>query len=72
MFGGTVWTVVSQRSTDRVNRKIFAVACTLLLLSTVVRVFSFAWMVIGQISYRYTAYGDRHHKNLRWFDSVPG
>ncbi|KAI9573139.1 hypothetical protein HD554DRAFT_2035559 [Boletus coccyginus] len=36
MFGGTIWTLLSQRSTRQVNRKMFTVACLLLLISTVI------------------------------------
>ncbi|KAF8550419.1 hypothetical protein OG21DRAFT_1419724 [Imleria badia] len=35
MFGGTIWALSSQRSTLQVNRKMLAVACSLLLFSTV-------------------------------------
>ncbi|KAN0082458.1 hypothetical protein V8E55_008253 [Tylopilus felleus] len=34
MFGGSIWALSSQRSTLRVNRKMFTVSCSLLLFST--------------------------------------
>ena len=41
MFGGTMWTLLSQRSIQQLNRKMFAVACALLVVSTAVRIFVF-------------------------------
>lgn len=66
MFGGTVWAQWSQRSTDQVNLKMFAVACLLFLLGTVVRVSS-CYPANGQASQRLiacrcTAFGDPHHE----------
>ncbi|KAI9573071.1 hypothetical protein HD554DRAFT_2013575 [Boletus coccyginus] len=37
MFGGTIWALLSQRSTLRVNHKMLVAACSLLLFSTAVR-----------------------------------
>ena len=47
MFGGTIWTLLSRRSTHPVNRKMFTVACALLLCSTVVGVSSISWIGFG-------------------------
>ena len=38
MFGGTIWVLLSRRSTHQVNRKMLTVACLLLVFSTVVSV----------------------------------
>ena len=60
MFGGTIWTLLSQRSTHPVNRKMFTVALLLLLFSTAVRV---SWISIGQrlIYWGRIASRDRYH-----------
>ena len=44
MFGATIWTLLSQRSTHLANYKVFVVACVLLLFSTAVRV---PWIITG-------------------------
>jgi len=73
MFGGTIWTLLSQRSTRPVNRKMFIVACLLLLISTVVRTSFRFRLSIGQrlISCGNTAPCNQYHKGRVWFDIVP-
>lgn len=44
MFGGTIWVLLSRRSTHQVNRFMLTVACLLLMCSTVVRVSWFSCM----------------------------
>jgi len=54
MFGGTIWTLLSQRSTYGVNRKMFTVACALLLISTAHLVVHIIRVMYGLILYRDT------------------
>ncbi|KAI9573141.1 hypothetical protein HD554DRAFT_1146173 [Boletus coccyginus] len=54
MFGGTIWTLLSQRSTRPVNRKMFTVACLLLLISTTHLVINIIRVMYGLILYRDT------------------
>ncbi|KAI9573136.1 hypothetical protein HD554DRAFT_1146001 [Boletus coccyginus] len=54
MFGGTIWTLLYQRSTRLVNRKMLAVACLLLLISTVHLVIHIIRVMYGLILYRDT------------------
>lgn len=60
MFGGTIWMLLSQRSTRSTNRKMFTVACALLLVSTAVRV---SGISVGQILiyWGHIAPRDRYH-----------
>ena len=66
MFGGTIWALSSQRSTFRVNRKMLAVACSLLLFSTVVCVFV-RHPGCGSTHRVYAAPRDRYHKGRGGF-----
>ncbi|KAI9573138.1 CHAT domain-containing protein [Boletus coccyginus] len=54
MFGGTIWTLLSQRSTRQVNRKMFAVAFLLLLTSTAHLVIHIIRVMCGLILHRDT------------------
>jgi hypothetical protein len=71
MFGGTIWTLLSPQSTYPVNRKMFAVACSLLVMSTAVRV---SWISNGHwqiLIIWYAAHYSPYHKGHVWFDIVP-
>ncbi|KAI9573757.1 hypothetical protein HD554DRAFT_548895 [Boletus coccyginus] len=57
MFGGTIWTLLSQRSTRQVNRKMVTVACLLLLISTAHLVTHIIRVMYGLIFYRDTYTG---------------
>ncbi|KAG9308482.1 hypothetical protein JVU11DRAFT_11826 [Chiua virens] len=52
MFGGTMWILLSQRSTERLNHKMLAVACAFLLFSTVHFVIDIVRIMEGLILYR--------------------
>jgi len=52
MFGGTIWALSSQRSTRRLNRKMFTAACSLLLFSTVHLVIDIIRIMEGFLSFR--------------------
>jgi hypothetical protein len=54
MFGGTMWTLLSQRSIQQLNRKMFAVACALLVVSTAHLVVHIIRVMFGLILYRDT------------------
>ncbi|KAF8436527.1 hypothetical protein L210DRAFT_982413 [Boletus edulis BED1] len=54
MFGATIWTLVVRRSTHQVNHKMLAVACALLLSSTVHFVIEIIRVMCGLILYRDT------------------
>ncbi|KAN0082390.1 hypothetical protein V8E55_008185 [Tylopilus felleus] len=54
MFGATVWTLMFQRSSHRVNYKMLIVACFLLLISTTHLVIDFVRTMNGFILYRDT------------------
>jgi len=54
MFGATIWTLSSKRSTHLVNRKMFTVACALLLVSTAHLVIDIIRIMEGLILYRDT------------------
>jgi hypothetical protein len=54
MFGGTIWTLLSQRSTHQVNHKMFTVACALLLCSTTHIAIHIIRVMCGLILYRDT------------------
>ncbi|KAI9573137.1 hypothetical protein HD554DRAFT_1145974 [Boletus coccyginus] len=54
MFGGTMWTLLSQRSTRQVNRKMFVAACLLLLISTAHLIIHIIRIMYGLILYRDT------------------
>jgi hypothetical protein len=55
MFGGTIWTLTSQRSTHRVNRKMLTAACSLLLFSTAHLVIDIIRIMEGLILFRDTS-----------------
>ncbi|KAI9455537.1 hypothetical protein HD554DRAFT_2030893 [Boletus coccyginus] len=54
MFGGTIWTLLSQWSTHPVNRKMLTVACLLLLFSTTHFVIDIVRVMQGLIFFRDT------------------
>jgi len=54
MFATTIWTLLSQRSTHTLNRKMFTAACALLLVSTAHLVIDIIRIMEGLILYRDT------------------
>jgi hypothetical protein len=54
MFGGTIWTLLSPQSTYPVNRKMFAVAYSLLVMSTAHIIVHIIRVMYGLILYRDT------------------
>ncbi|KAI9573109.1 hypothetical protein HD554DRAFT_1142366 [Boletus coccyginus] len=54
MFGGTIWTLLSRRFTRQVNRKMFTIACLLLVISTAHLVIHIIRVMNGLILYRDT------------------
>ncbi|KIJ62334.1 hypothetical protein HYDPIDRAFT_94801 [Hydnomerulius pinastri MD-312] len=54
MFGGTIWALSSRRTTGQINRKMFSVACSLLVFSTTHLVIDVIRVVDGLVTYRDT------------------